>query len=116
MSADTLDIPGLGAPSDTEWETVVGLEVHAELATETKLFSASPNQFGGEPNTHIDPVSLRFARIASRAQRKGGGVGHPGGPGPQLPGPAVDLRPQELFLPGHAQGLSDQPIRPAHQR
>ena len=58
MSADTLDIPGLGAPGDTEWETVVGLEVHAELATETKLFSVSPNRFGGEPNTHIDPVSL----------------------------------------------------------
>ncbi|MYH95464.1 MAG: Asp-tRNA(Asn)/Glu-tRNA(Gln) amidotransferase subunit GatB [Acidimicrobiia bacterium] len=58
MSADTLDVPGLGAPADTEWETVVGLEVHAELATETKLFSASPNRFGGEPNTHIDPVSL----------------------------------------------------------
>ncbi|MDE0116648.1 MAG: Asp-tRNA(Asn)/Glu-tRNA(Gln) amidotransferase subunit GatB [bacterium] len=58
MNADTLDIPGLGATDDTEWETVVGLEVHAELATETKLFSASPNRFGGEPNTHIDPVSL----------------------------------------------------------
>ncbi len=58
MSTDTLDAPGLEAPADTEWETVVGLEVHAELATETKLFSASPNRFGGEPNTHIDPVSL----------------------------------------------------------
>ena len=58
MSADRHDVPGLGAPADTEWETVVGLEVHAELATETKLFSASPNRFGGEPNTHIDPVSL----------------------------------------------------------
>ncbi|MDE0215963.1 MAG: Asp-tRNA(Asn)/Glu-tRNA(Gln) amidotransferase subunit GatB [bacterium] len=58
MNADTLDIPGLGATDDTEWETVVGLEVHAELATETKLFSASPNRFGGKPNTHIDPVSL----------------------------------------------------------
>ena len=58
MSADLHDVPGLGAPADTEWETVVGLEVHAELATETKLFSASPNRFGGEPNTHIDPVSL----------------------------------------------------------
>lgn len=58
MSANTLDVPGLGASSDTEWETVVGLEVHAELATETKLFSASPNRFGGDPNTHIDPVSL----------------------------------------------------------
>ncbi len=58
MSAKVQSIPGLGAPADTEWETVVGLEVHAELATETKLFSASPNRFGGEPNTHIDPVSL----------------------------------------------------------
>ncbi|WP_420431023.1 Asp-tRNA(Asn)/Glu-tRNA(Gln) amidotransferase subunit GatB [Candidatus Poriferisocius sp.] len=58
MSGPTLDVPGLGAPADTEWETVVGLEVHAELATETKLFSASPNRFGGDPNTHIDPVSL----------------------------------------------------------
>ncbi|KAA0232851.1 MAG: Aspartyl/glutamyl-tRNA(Asn/Gln) amidotransferase subunit B [Acidimicrobiales bacterium] len=40
------------------WEVVVGLEVHAELATRTKLFSGSLNQFGGEPNTNIDPVSL----------------------------------------------------------
>ncbi|MCY3561387.1 MAG: Asp-tRNA(Asn)/Glu-tRNA(Gln) amidotransferase subunit GatB, partial [bacterium] len=37
---------------------VVGLEVHAELLTATKLFSASPNAFGGQPNTHIDPVCL----------------------------------------------------------
>ena len=50
--------PGLGAPTGTEWETVIGLEVHAELLTRTKLFSASPNAFGGEPNTHIDPVCL----------------------------------------------------------
>ena len=40
------------------WETVIGLEVHAELATVTKMFSAAPNRFGGEPNTNIDPVSL----------------------------------------------------------
>ena len=40
------------------WEIVVGLEVHAELATATKLFSAAPNVFGGEPNRNIDPVSL----------------------------------------------------------
>ncbi|NBU06982.1 MAG: Asp-tRNA(Asn)/Glu-tRNA(Gln) amidotransferase subunit GatA, partial [Acidimicrobiia bacterium] len=35
-----------------------GLEVHVELATKTKLFSASANRFGDEPNTHIDPVTL----------------------------------------------------------
>jgi len=40
------------------WEMVVGLEVHVELATETKLFSSSPNRFGDEPNTNIDPVTL----------------------------------------------------------
>ena len=40
------------------WEVVVGLEVHAELATATKMFSGAPNRFGGSPNTHVDPVSL----------------------------------------------------------
>jgi aspartyl-tRNA(Asn)/glutamyl-tRNA(Gln) amidotransferase subunit B len=49
--------------SDDVWtfdgyEMVVGLEVHAELATRTKLFSGSPNRFGDEPNTNIDPVTL----------------------------------------------------------
>jgi aspartyl-tRNA(Asn)/glutamyl-tRNA(Gln) amidotransferase subunit B len=42
----------------TEWETVVGLEVHVELATATKLFCACPNQFGAEPNTNVCPVCL----------------------------------------------------------
>lgn len=40
------------------WEVVIGLEVHAELATATKMFSGAPNRFGGEPNTNIDAVSL----------------------------------------------------------
>ncbi len=40
------------------WEMLVGLEVHVELATATKLFSSSPNRFGDEPNTNIDPVTL----------------------------------------------------------
>ena len=45
-----------GLPGD--WHLVVGLEVHVELATATKMFSASPNRFGDEPNTNIDPVTL----------------------------------------------------------
>jgi len=40
------------------WQMVIGLEVHVELDTKTKLFSASPNRFGDEPNTNIDPVTL----------------------------------------------------------
>jgi aspartyl-tRNA(Asn)/glutamyl-tRNA(Gln) amidotransferase subunit B len=42
----------------TDWETVVGLEVHCELRTETKLFCNCRNAFGDEPNTNICPVCL----------------------------------------------------------
>ena len=37
----------------TTGRLVIGLEVHAELATATKLFCGCPNQFGDEPNTNI---------------------------------------------------------------
>ena len=40
------------------WEIVVGLEVHCELATVTKLFCGCPNMFGDEPNTNVCPVCL----------------------------------------------------------
>jgi aspartyl-tRNA(Asn)/glutamyl-tRNA(Gln) amidotransferase subunit B len=39
-------------------EPVIGLEVHVELATASKLFCGCPNEFGGEPNTHVCPVCL----------------------------------------------------------
>ncbi len=42
----------------TTYELVCGLEVHAELATATKMFSGAPNHFGDDPNTNIDPVTL----------------------------------------------------------
>ncbi|MGI8810115.1 MAG: Asp-tRNA(Asn)/Glu-tRNA(Gln) amidotransferase subunit GatB [Acidimicrobiales bacterium] len=42
----------------TDWEMVVGLEVHCELATATKLFCGCRNAFGDEPNTNICPVCL----------------------------------------------------------
>ena len=41
-----------------DWEIVVGLEVHCELATATKLFCGCPNMFGDEPNTNVCPVCL----------------------------------------------------------
>ncbi len=42
----------------TEWETVIGLEVHCELRTATKLFCGCRNSFGEEPNTSICPTCL----------------------------------------------------------
>ncbi|MDF2541449.1 MAG: glutamyl-tRNA(Gln) amidotransferase, subunit [Herbinix sp.] len=38
------------------YETVIGLEVHVELATKTKIFCSCTTQFGGDPNTHCCPV------------------------------------------------------------
>lgn len=40
------------------FEPVIGLEVHVELSTKTKMFSAAPNEFGDEPNTNITPTCL----------------------------------------------------------
>ncbi|MGX5818397.1 Asp-tRNA(Asn)/Glu-tRNA(Gln) amidotransferase subunit GatB [Chitinophaga lutea] len=41
-----------------KYEAVIGLEVHAQLLTESKLFSSDSAAFGGAPNTHISPVTL----------------------------------------------------------
>ncbi|MGI4896481.1 MAG: Asp-tRNA(Asn)/Glu-tRNA(Gln) amidotransferase subunit GatB [Janthinobacterium lividum] len=41
-----------------EFDPVLGLEVHVELSTATKMFSGAPTEFGAEPNTQVDPVSL----------------------------------------------------------
>ena len=58
MSADIVVAPNDGSYMIDGYELVCGLEVHVELATATKLFSASANRFGDDPNTHIDPVTL----------------------------------------------------------
>ena len=51
--------PDVHEPSiPDEWELVVGLEVHVELSTKTKLFCGCPNEFGSEPNTNVCPTCL----------------------------------------------------------
>lgn len=41
-----------------KYETVMGLEVHVEMSTKTKIFCGCKNEFGGEPNTHVCPICL----------------------------------------------------------
>lgn len=44
----------------TEYEAVIGLEVHAELKTKTKIYCGCRNSFGDEPNTNVCPVCMGF--------------------------------------------------------
>src|SRR6201989_3386896 len=44
--------------SSTDWEPVIGLEVHAQLLTDSKMFSPDSTTFGGADNENTDPVSL----------------------------------------------------------
>ena len=41
-----------------KWETVIGLEIHAQLATESKIFSAAATAYGAEPNTQACAIDL----------------------------------------------------------
>lgn len=46
-----------------EWETVIGLEVHVQLSTESKLFSSAPTQFGAKPNTQANIYDLALPGV-----------------------------------------------------
>ncbi len=55
---------------DTTYEIVVGLEVHAQLLTDSKLFCGDSAAFGGEPNTHISPITLGHPGTLPRLNKK----------------------------------------------
>ncbi|NEP46169.1 MAG: Asp-tRNA(Asn)/Glu-tRNA(Gln) amidotransferase subunit GatB, partial [Okeania sp. SIO2H7] len=42
----------------TQYEAIIGLEIHCQLSTKTKIFSSSSTEFGAEPNANIDPVCM----------------------------------------------------------
>jgi len=46
-----------------EWETVIGLEIHAQLSTQSKLFSGSSTEYGQEPNTQANVVDLAMPGV-----------------------------------------------------
>jgi aspartyl-tRNA(Asn)/glutamyl-tRNA(Gln) amidotransferase subunit B len=43
-----------------KWETVIGLEVHAQVVSKAKLFSGAATDFGAEPNTQVSPIDAAF--------------------------------------------------------
>ncbi|MCM3444512.1 Asp-tRNA(Asn)/Glu-tRNA(Gln) amidotransferase subunit GatB [Metabacillus halosaccharovorans] len=53
-----------------EYETVIGLEVHVELKTESKIFSSAPNHFGAEPNTNTTVVELGYPGVLPVLNKK----------------------------------------------
>ena len=52
-----------------KWETVIGLEVHAELSTKSKIFCGCTTEFGGEPNTHVCPVCSGMPGVLPKLNR-----------------------------------------------
>jgi len=54
----------------TDYEVVVGVEVHAELSTQTKLFCGCDNQFGDTPNTHTCPICIGMPGVLPVMNKK----------------------------------------------
>ena len=52
------------------YETVIGLEVHVELSTKTKIFCSCSTEFGNEPNSHCCPVCLGMPGAISRMNKR----------------------------------------------
>jgi aspartyl-tRNA(Asn)/glutamyl-tRNA(Gln) amidotransferase subunit B len=87
------------------WEAVIGLEIHAQLNTESKIFCGCSTRFGDEPNANTCPVCLGIAgraagaepsrRRTRRARRARAGTAHQR---------AVDLRAKNYFYPDLPKG------------
>src|SRR5436190_20830341 len=53
-----------------KYEAVIGLEVHAQLLTNSKLFSGDSAAFGAKPNTHISPITLGYPGTLPKLNKK----------------------------------------------
>ena len=56
--------------NNDKYQVVIGLEVHAQLLTKSKLFCGDSAAFGGEPNTHISPITLAHPGTLPKMNRK----------------------------------------------
>ena len=99
------------------FDPVLGLEVHVELSTTTKMFCGCPTEFGAEPNTQVCPTCLGLPGSLPVTNRAAVECGDPDRAGAELLDRAVvPVRPEELLLPGHAEELPDLPVRRADRR
>lgn len=57
-------------PNKTLYQAVIGLEIHAQLATESKLFCGDATSFGANPNTHVSPITLGHPGSLPKANAK----------------------------------------------
>ena len=56
--------------ANTKYEAVIGLEVHAQLSTKSKLFCGDSASFGGEPNTHISAITMGHPGTLPKTNKK----------------------------------------------
>ena len=92
----------------TTYEPVIGMECHAELLTQSKMFCGCANEFGGAPNTRTCPVCLGLPGSLPVMNRQAVALVLQDRPSPELRGLAgLPVRPQELLLSRSAQRVSD---------
>ena len=97
-----------------DWEVVIGLEVHAQVTSKSKLFSGASTEFGGEPNSHVSLVDAAMPGMlpvineecVRQAVLTGLGLNA-----------QINLRSvfdrKNYFYPELAAGLPDQPVQVA---
>ena len=109
-------LPG-GLPMSAAWEVVIGLEIHTQLATKSKIFSGASTAYGAEPNTQACLVDLGYPgvlpvlnkEVVRMACKFGLAVNA------TVAQRSVFAR-KNYFYPDSAEGLSDQSVRIADRR
>ena len=100
-----------------KWEPVIGLEIHVQLKTKTKMFCRCRNEYGDAPNSNVCPVCLAFPGALPVANRRAIEECYQTRARARLRDRRpCRLPPQELLLPRPAQGVPDQPVRRAAVR
>ena len=100
------------------YDPVMGLEVHVELSTATKMFCGCPTEFGAEPNTQVCPVCLGLPGSLPVLNAVGAGVGDPDRPRAELRHRArgAASRRKNYFYPDMPKNFQTSPVRRADRR